>query len=172
MDKTALGRSREMAAVAGATAELAQLEQYLDRAMGEVFGTMLGVSCARTESAARMEGQTIAALIGLAGAMSGTLVLQSESASGMRVAELMTGVGTTEVDSMVRDAMGEMANMVAGAWKGYDAVLSSKCLLSTPTVVVGSKYELFSRRATIRIDRVYGFEGSAFSVSVACERNA
>jgi hypothetical protein len=59
---------------------------------------------------------------------------------------------------------------VAGAWKGYDPMLASKCLLSTPTVVVGSRYELFSRKATIRIDRVYGFEGSAFSVSVACER--
>jgi chemotaxis protein CheX len=154
-----------MAAVAGAMAETGQLEQYLDRAMGEVFGTMLGVSCARTEMTAAMEGQTIAALIGLAGAMSGTLVLQAESATGMRVSELMTGVGTTEVDSTVRDAVGEMANMVAGAWKGYDA------LLSTPTVVVGSRYELVSRRATIRIDRVYGFEGSFFSVSVACERN-
>ena len=161
-----------MAAVAGAAAEMAQLEQNLDRAMGEVFGTMLGVSCARTESVAPMEGQTIAALIGLAGAMSGTLVLQSESKAGMRVSELMTGVGTTEVDSTVRDAMGEMANMVAGAWKGYDAMLASKCLLSTPTVVVGSRYELFSRRATIRVDRIYGVEGSFFSVSVACERNA
>jgi chemotaxis protein CheX len=159
-----------MATIAGATAEMAQLEQYLDRAMGEVFGTMLGMSCARTESARPMAGPTIAALIGLAGAMSGTLVLQSESATGMRVSELMTGIGTTEVDATVRDAMGEMANMVAGAWKGYDAVLASKCLLSTPTVVVGSRYELFSRRATIRIDRVYGFEGSSFSVSVACER--
>jgi chemotaxis protein CheX len=158
-----------MAALADG-AEIAQLEQSLDRAMGEVFGTMIGVNCARTESAAPMEGQTIAALIGLAGAMSGTLVLQSESAAAMHVSELMTGIGPTEVDAMVRDAIGEMANMVAGAWKGYDPVLASKCLLSTPTVVVGSRYELFSRRATVRIDRVYGVEGSFFSVAVACER--
>jgi chemotaxis protein CheX len=158
-----------MAAVA-VGAEVVRLEWLLDRAMGEVFGTMLGVKCIRTKEAAAIEGQTIAALIGLAGAMTGTLVLQSPSAAAMRACELMTGVGPMEVDSTVRDAMGEMANMVAGAWKGYDPVLSSKCLLSTPTVVVGSRYELFSRRATIRIDRVYGFEGSFFSVSVACER--
>jgi chemotaxis protein CheX len=158
-----------MAAVADA-AEIAQLEGYLDRAMGEVFGTMIGVSCARTESGAPLEGQTIAALIGLAGAMSGTLVLQCESAPAMHLSEVMTGVGTTEVDATVRDAMGEMANMVAGAWKGYDPALASHCLLSTPTVVVGSRYELFSRRATVRIDRVYGVEGSVFTVAVACER--
>jgi CheY-specific phosphatase CheX len=83
-----------MAALADG-AEIAQLEQSLDRAMGEVFGTMIGVNCARTESAAPMEGQTIAALIGLAGAMSGTLVLQSESAAAMHVSELMTGIGPT-----------------------------------------------------------------------------
>jgi chemotaxis protein CheX len=151
-------------------AEVVRLEWLLDRAMGEVFGTMLGAKCIRSKEPAAMEGQTIAALIGLAGVMAGTLVLQSESATAMRVSELMTGVTPTEVDSTVRDATGEMANMVAGAWKGYDPVLASKCLLSTPTVVVGSRYELFSRRATIRIDRVYEFEGSFFSVSVACER--
>jgi len=158
-----------MAAVANG-AEIAQLEQRLDQAMGEVFGTMIGVSCSRTESAAPMEGQTIAALIGLAGAMTGTLVLQSESAAAMHLSDLMTGFTTTEVDATVRDAMGEMANMVAGAWKGYDPALSSSCLLSTPTVVVGNRYELFSRRATVRIDRAYGVEGAVFSVSVACER--
>jgi chemotaxis protein CheX len=158
-----------MAALADGT-EIAQLEQSLDRAMGEVFGTMIGVSCARSESAAPMKGQTIAALIGLAGALTGTLVLQSESSAAMRVSDLMTGMSTTEVDATVRDAMGEMANMVAGAWKGYDPKLASGCLLSTPTVVVGTRYELFSRRATVRIDRVYGIEGSFFSVAVACER--
>ncbi len=70
---------------------------------------------------------------------------------------------------MVRDAVGEIANMLAGAWKGFDPELSSGCLLSTPTVVAGTNYQLFSQRAPMRLERSYRFEESGFSVSLFCE---
>lgn len=158
-----------MAALAGAPNATAELERLLDRAMDEVFGTMLGVACTRTELPEWGGQQTIAALIGLAGVMTGSLVLQSDAGAAMRMTELMTGVGPEEIDATVRDALGEMGNMVAGAWKGYDPVLASHCLLSTPTVVVGQRYELFSRKATICIDRAYAFEGFRCLVSAACQ---
>jgi chemotaxis protein CheX len=158
-----------MRGLVGTPEAAAELERYLDRAMQEVFGTMLGVECDQAELPDWGDRETIAALIGLAGAMTGSLVLQSEARAGMRVAELMTGVGPEEVDATTRDAMGEMGNMVAGAWKGYDPVLASKCLLSTPTVVVGQRYELFSRKAAIQINRAYRFEGFQCTVSVACQ---
>jgi chemotaxis protein CheX len=161
-----------MATDADVSEEIAQLERYLDRAVEEVFSTMIGVGCSRTSSPHPTDGIMIAALIGLAGAMSGTLVLQTEGPAAMRVSELMTGLAPTEVDPTVRDAMGEMANMIAGAWKGYDPQLSSACLLSTPTIVVGRRYELFSRRSVIRIDRVYAFESFLCTISLACERAA
>ncbi|MGA8111762.1 MAG: chemotaxis protein CheX, partial [Acidobacteriaceae bacterium] len=73
------------------------------------------------------------------------------------------------VDGLVRDAMGEVGNMVAGAWKGFDPKLASGCLLSTPTVVAGDSYELFSQRAPIRIERSYSFEDFGLSVTIFCE---
>lgn len=158
-----------MAALLSAPDELAELERLLDRAMGEVFGTMLGVECARAEVPDWGDQPTIAALIGLAGALTGSLVLQSEAGAATRIAELMTGERPDAIDGTVRDAIGEMGNMVAGAWKGYDPKLASGCLLSTPTVVVGRRYEVFSRKATIRIGRAYRFEGWLCTVSVACQ---
>jgi chemotaxis protein CheX len=150
--------------------EIARLEGYLDRAMAEVFEMMMGLPCGPAEEAGAAEGETVAALIGLAGALTGTVVVQCSKAGAMRVCGAMTGVESTEVDETVRDAMGEVANMVAGAWKGYDAELTSKCLLSTPMVVVGQKYELFSRRALIRIERGYRFEEHLCGVTVSCQR--
>jgi chemotaxis protein CheX len=108
-------------------------------------------------------------VIGLAGALSGSLVLHTSGAAAMRIAERMTGIETTEVDAMVRDAVGEVCNMVAGAWKGLDPALASGCLLSTPTVVAGSSYELFSQRAPIRIERSYRFEELTFVITISCE---
>jgi chemotaxis protein CheX len=84
----------------------------------------------------------------------------------------MTGIETAEVDGMVRDAIGEVCNMVAGAWKGFDKELASGCLLSTPTVVAGSSYELFSQRAPIRIERSYRFEELMFVITICCELTA
>lgn len=159
-----------MSALAVVEREIVRLEEFLDRAMGEVFGTMMGVSCSPAGDAGPMEGETVAALIGLAGALTGTVVLQSTRAGAMRMCGCLTGVESTEVDATVRDALGEVANMVAGAWKGYDPELASKCLLSTPTVVVGERYELFSRRALIRIDRSYRFDDQVCAMTISCQR--
>ncbi len=159
-----------MAAFAEAWKEIAVLEERLDRAMGEVFGMMMGVACVEASDGAAVEGETVCALIGLAGVLAGTVVVQASKATAMRISACLTGAERESVDAMVRDAMGEVGNMVAGAWKGYDPELASRCLLSTPTVVVGKKYELFSRKAAIRIERVYRFEEHLCSVTVSCQR--
>lgn len=153
----------------GRAAEVAVFEDRLDRAADEVFSTMMGVGCAPGEGVSGGGRGTISAVIGLAGVMSSSLVLQSSGAAAMRIAERMTGIEPVEVDSMVRDAVGEVCNMVAGAWKGFDPALASGCLLSTPTVVAGSSYELFSQRAPIRIERSYRFEELTFMITIACE---
>jgi chemotaxis protein CheX len=159
-----------MAALEVVEQEIARLEGFLDRAMEEVFGKMMGVECSLAGEAEPMEGETVAALIGLAGALTGTVVLQCACAGTLKICGYLTGAETTEVDATVRDAIGEVANMVAGAWKGHDPELASRCLLSTPTVVVGSRYERFSRRALIRIDRNYKFQGQVCAITISCQR--
>ncbi|MFP5226420.1 MAG: chemotaxis protein CheX [Acidobacteriota bacterium] len=161
-----------MAALAEAWKEIAVLEERLDRAMGEVFGTMMGVGCEEAGDGSGIEGETVCALIGLAGVLTGTVVLQASKAAAMRIAGCLTGVEPEAVDATVRDAIGEVGNMVAGAWKGYDPELASRCLLSTPTVIVGRKYELFSRKAAIRMERMYQFEEHLCSVTVSCQRGS
>ncbi len=151
--------------------EAAQLRQNLDRATDEVFSTMMGVNCppAPAHMTHGAEDEMISAVIGLAGALSGSLVLYTSGTAAIRIAEKMMGIAPEEVDGMVRDAIGEVCNMVAGAWKGFDSSLASGCLLSTPTVVAGTSYELFSQKAPIRIERAYRFEEQSFLVTITCE---
>ena len=164
-----MGTGTVAAAGAPKRVDITQFETFLDRATDEVFSTMLGSGCTPTEAAPPSDGGAISAVIGLAGEMSGSLVLHSSSVTAMRIAERMTGVGPEEVDALVRDAVGEMCNMVAGAWKGRDPLLISGCLLSTPTVVSGTSYQLFSQRAPIRIERRYRFEELTFMIILSCE---
>lgn len=153
----------------GAAVETSRFAENLDRAAEEVLGTMMGVRCDAVEEIREARGETISAVIGLAGAMSGSMVLHSGFEAAQRMTELMTGVRPEGIDGMVRDAVGEVCNMLAGAWKGRDPRLCAGCLLSTPTVVAGSRYELFSERAPVRIERSYRFEDRTFTVTLFCE---
>jgi chemotaxis protein CheX len=159
----------EATAVGGQAVDAAQLGEHLDRAADEVFSTMMGVACTPVACELEVDGETISAVIGLAGALSGSLVLYTSGEGAMRMAEKMMGIPPEGADEMVRDAIGEVCNMVAGAWKGFDPSLASGCLLSTPTVVAGTSYELFSQKAPIRIERGYGFGGQRFAITISCE---
>jgi len=131
-----------------------------------VFSTMVGATCVPASGLLVPEPDTISAVIGLAGALSGSLVLRAGHRGAERIAEQLTGAPPEP--AIVRDAVGEVCNMVAGAWKGFDPKLSSGCLLSTPTMIAGDRYELFSQRAPVRIERVYVFEEQIFSLTLFC----
>jgi chemotaxis protein CheX len=158
-----------MAVLARRAEQIARLERDLDRAADEVFSTMMGIGCAPSEISPASEREMISAVIGLAGVMSGCLVLQCGLQAAMGIADRLTGIESPELDAIVRDAVGEVANMVAGAWKGFDPILSSGCLLSTPTVISGTSYELFSQHAPIRIERSYRFAGRSLTITVYCD---
>jgi chemotaxis protein CheX len=151
--------------------DVRRLEGFLDQATTEVFSTMMGVQCrpAPMEGHRGADDEMISAVIGLAGALSGSLILSTAGTTAMRIAEKLTGIAPDEVDAMVRDAIGEVSNMVTGAWKGFDPSLASGCLLSTPTVIAGTSYELFSQEAPVRIERGYRFEDHTFSLTVSWE---
>jgi chemotaxis protein CheX len=161
-----------MIAAAVAAQKTDHLAQQLDRSVHEVFSTMMAAECVPVEDNVAQERETISAVIGLAGALSGSMVLHSGSRAAIAMAERLTGVVPDGLDAMVRDAIGEVCNMIAGAWKGVDPALASGCLLSTPTVVSGSSYELFSQRAPLRMERGYRFAACSFSITLFCEPSA
>jgi chemotaxis protein CheX len=159
-----------MAAASSTEAQILQYQEHMDRAANEVFSTMMGVNCLPAEPAGAAGEEMMTAIIGLAGALSGSLTLLCSSRGAMHVTERMMGIAPEAVDATVRDALGEVCNMVAGAWKGFDSELASACLLSTPTVVEGTSYELFSQRASIRIERHYRFDDYSVALTLFCER--
>lgn len=130
---------------------------------------MMGVSCAPGGEAVSEDRETITAVIGFAGAMSGACTLRCDQQAALRMAECMVGVRPDELDATVKDAIGEVCNMVAGAWKGKNTVLAAGCMLSTPAVVTGTNYQLHLQQPEFRVDRNYRFEEYAVCISIVCE---
>lgn len=141
----------------------------MDEAVEEVFGLMMGIHCASADDCPMSESEMISSLIGLAGVLSGTCVLRCGERTARRIAEALTGVSTDSIDDMVRDAIGEICNMIAGAWKGKHSGFASNCMLSTPTIVTGTNYQLHTQRPEFRIERYYRFENCSFSFALICE---
>lgn len=144
----------------------------LDASVEEVFHLMLGVNCRREAAPVTFEPESVTAVVGFGGLLSGACVFKSGSLAAMKIAAHMTGMDFAEIDDTVKDGIGEICNMLAGAWKGRDSRMSSGCLLSTPTVVAGNHYELFSQRASVRIERSYRFETMTFTVTIFCDMSS
>jgi chemotaxis protein CheX len=87
----------------------------------------------------------------------------------MKIASHMTGMEFEEVDDTVKDGIGELCNMLAGAWKGKVPDLSANCGLSIPAVITGRDYNLHVQAPEFRLIHCYRFEDSTFEVTIVCD---
>lgn len=143
----------------------------LDASVDEVFQLMMGVKCHRaiTEMPEVNHAESVTAVVGFGGLLSGACVFKSSSETALTVAARMTGIEFTEVDDTVKDAIGEVCNMLAGSWKGKVPELSANCGLSVPAVITGRDYNLHVQSPEFRLYHVYTFGDDSFSVTIVCD---
>lgn len=92
------------------------------------------VSADRPES---VEPQ-LSSLIGLAGDWKGLLAVHCPAPVALAVTSAMLGMEVTEIDGDVKDAIGEVANMIAGGLKVSLTTSNTKIELAIPTTIVGT----------------------------------
>lgn len=142
----------------------------LDASVEEVFETMLGLACQRQpEPGSAPAGEAVTAMVGFGGALTGACIFRSSAETARLIAGRMTGSALAAVDDTVKDAIGEICNMLAGAWKARLPALAAGCGLSIPAVITGSGYGLRLPASTFRLDHVYRFADSVFCVSILCD---
>lgn len=109
-----------------------------------VFATMLKCPLTRGALQLRSDGfipeYEINGIIGLSGNMSGTVIISMEQTVALAATEAMLGSRPSEVNPDVIDAVGEIANMVAGAAKSR--LEAHNLSLSVPTVIVGKETKI------------------------------
>ncbi len=115
----------------------------LELATREVFELMLGCRLASPEAGIE-KGSEITAMVGLAGRLCGVLSIRCEEKSAKLMASKMLRIETESTGPQMADALGEICNMVAGNFKQKIAGLGDSCMLSPPTVISGTDYNLYS----------------------------
>jgi chemotaxis protein CheX len=141
----------------------------LDASVEEIFGTVLGWSCQQHPAPDPGQQETITAVVGLGGALSGACILRSSLADARAIVARMTGLESCEEDEIVQDGIGEMCNMLAGAWKGRHPELATACGLSVPAVITGHEYRLHVHTPRFQLHHSYRSGDLSFAVTIVCD---
>jgi len=162
-------RERTMAVSLRESVQLVSDPRNLDASVEEVFWLMLGVECQRDAGPAIMEQESVTAVVGFGGVLSGACVFRSGAKAALRIAAQMAGMEFAGIDDTVKDGIGEICNMLAGAWKGKVPELAANCGLSVPAVITGRDYNLHVQSPEFQVHHVYRFGTEVFEVTIVCD---
>ena len=111
----------------------------------EIFETMIMVDVTPGEALSEHVSQfksSLSAMVGFAGFKQGNLALHLPEAVAKGLTGDFLGMEVDEINEDVQDAMGELANMLAGSMKPFISEEGGKVDLSLPSVVYGEEYTL------------------------------
>ena len=134
--------------------------QALDGAAAEVFEMMVGTPLGPSDQVTLPRVTDYTAMIGLAGDLCGVLSFRCSNASAAQIAGKMLGTDEHTSEECIRDALGEICNMVAGSFKAHLSEVAEHCMLSVPMVVSGKDYQLYPLVDGFRIQVSRSFEGA------------
>lgn len=114
--------------------------------VNELFYTMLDCEVTRQELSVKLELEPsldIVAFIALSGYIRGTVALSFPQKTALAMVGKLYETKMTTVDSMVVDALGEFANVIAaGAQRQLSKGCNKRIDLGVPTVVRGSSFNV------------------------------
>jgi chemotaxis protein CheX len=130
---------------------------------------MVGVTCRRSWDSVPEEVESVTAVVGFGGLLTGACVLRCGGSAATDIAGRMTGMQFPEIDDTVKDAIGEICNMVAGTWKSKVPELAAHCDLSVPAVITGRDYRLRVQAPEFTLRHGYRFDDACFDVTILCD---
>lgn len=150
-----------------------ELIKGLIKDVQDVFTTMVGVESlthlpTQVDVTSRFKN-CLTSMVGLAGTYNGLVSVHIPWPLAISFTSLMLGMEVTEIDDDVNDAMGEIANMVAGSFKQHLSKGGSDIQLSTPSVVNGSDYMVSSGSNLENITLKFAVDENWFMVSLSIE---
>jgi chemotaxis protein CheX len=131
----------------------------------EVFELMLGSTLTTQETVAE-GGLSITSMVGLAGKLCGVMSVRCGPEAAMKMTSRMLGVDVNHAGPEMSDALGEVCNMVAGNFKNKISSLGDGCMLSVPTVIIGSDYSVRSLADSPAVQVSFLFENLPIVISL------
>ncbi len=129
---------------AGTEEDMVEFQDGITRALREIFGTMMNQPVRMVPEKTIQDQTRLSAIIGFGGRISGFIGLHVSKATACWIATGLLGMDIAEVDETVRDAIGELGNMVAGGLKKHISRSEEMFKVSIPSVIEGSSYSSYA----------------------------
>lgn len=155
-----------------ATAEITEtlIRDYINRAISDVFKTMLGREPTFSTQAARVEGEPLLApeghrpqvvgTVGFIGDVNGLIYLHLDLAFAKICTCHLLGMTEAELeeagDEVINDAIGELTNMTVGSFKNGLCDAGYPCKLTIPSILRGSNFSIEPISSAVR--HIYYFD--------------
>jgi chemotaxis protein CheX len=145
------------------------LPSELAQIVESVFVTMMSLEVVECATPWFPGGDRLKSAVHLAGDWNGAVVLECDREQACRLAGRYLSMDPPEmVDDVVRDVLGELANMIGGNIK---CVLSRGIRLSMPSVVDGSAYSLRVCGAEVKERLAFQCAEGVFWITVLTTRS-
>ncbi len=155
-----------------ATAEITEtlIRDYINRAVTDVFKTMLGREPTFSTQAPRLEGEPLPApegnrpqvvgTVGFIGDVNGLIYLHLDLAFAKLCTCHLLGMTDAELeeagDEVINDAIGELTNMTVGGFKNGLCDAGYPCKLTIPSILRGSNFSIEPISSAVR--HIYYFD--------------
>lgn len=111
----------------------------------EIFESMIMLEVTPEEPLAEHVSKftcSLSAMVGFAGYKQGNLVIHAPKEVAIGLTQDFLGMEMDDINDDVQDAMGELANMIAGSLKPIISNNGKNVELSLPSVVYGEEYSM------------------------------
>ncbi|MGM0416399.1 MAG: chemotaxis protein CheX [Thermodesulfobacteriota bacterium] len=145
------------------------LQKNITDATTEIFETMIMVDISAGDPIAEKINNfkcSVSGVIGLAGSCKGMLAIHLPDQVAMSITGSFLGMDVTEVDDDVTDAIGELANMVAGNIKMILDEAGNNVTVSIPSCVHGEEYTMDTVSDSQRVVIPFNIESGQFLVEL------
>ena len=108
----------------------------------------------------------VSGIIGITGTIRGSLALSFSTGSILKIVSNMLGEEITAINGDIRDAVGEITNMVSGAARKRIETMGFSLSASIPTVVSGKEHSIMHVVSGPSVVIPFEMEGGSFVVDV------
>jgi chemotaxis protein CheX len=119
-----------------------RIETGLETALQEIFSVMFNEKAEVVDHAFDLDSPHISSVVGFTGRLSGMLALHFSVDMACKMASRLLDMAVTHPDENVRDAVGELSNVLAGGLKKQLSNTDNMFKISIPTVIVGMEYSM------------------------------
>jgi len=114
--------------------------------------------------------ECVTAMVGLAGSYNGMISLHAPRNLALDFTSGMLGMEAAGLDEEVHDAMGELANMIAGAFKHHLSSTGLDIRISLPSIITGNEYFIATGKPDDTLSLGFATDREWFLVSAVLER--